>query len=310
MKNNFIINGILGVVVGDALGVPVEFRDREYLKKNPIETMTGNGTYNLPVGTWSDDSSMTLCLAEELLYGVDIEKIGKSFVLWMEAKKWTPHGKVFDIGKVTSFALGKIQTGIFTAEESGSYEENSNGNGSLMRILPLLLETRKITKIEQRYELVRKISSITHAHVRSSLSCFYYLELANFLIDNKNILDCYHQTNISFLELCKKLNLDTKELKHFERITNGEIHEMKENQIFSDGYVIHTLESALWCLLNSSNYRETVLQAVNLGKDTDTTAAVAGGLAGICYDSIPEEWLSQIIKIEEIKNLLIKLSEK
>ena len=311
--NNPIKNGIWGLVVGDALGVPVEFKSRVYLKENPLNDMIGFGTYNQPAGTWSDDSSLALCLADELSKELNLQKIGNSFVKWYYENHWTPHGVVFDIGISTREAITRLKNGE-NAELAGSWEENSNGNGSLMRILPLLFEVQKIKDRIERYELIKKVSSITHGHVRSCLACFYYLEIASFLSAEFEypITEAYKVANHSLLNLLEELEINPKEAELFERITNGKLAELQESSIQSSGYVIHTLEAAIWCLLTTNSYEEAVLKAINLGEDTDTTGAVVGGLAGLFYGmkSIPNEWIDKIARKEDIETLTNKLSDK
>ncbi len=311
--NNPVKNGIWGLVVGDALGVPVEFKSRDYLKQNPLIGMIGFGTYNQPAGTWSDDSSLALCLAEELSKKLNLENIGNSFVKWYYENHWTPHGQVFDIGISTREAITRLKNGK-KAELAGSREENSNGNGSLMRILPLLFEVQKIKDRKEKYELIKKVSSITHGHVRSCLACFYYLEIASFLSSEVKypITDAYKAANLSLLQLMKELEINPNEVELFEQITNGKLAELQESSIQSSGYVIHTLEASIWCLLTTNSYKDAVIKAVNLGEDTDTTGAVVGGLAGLFYGmkSIPNEWIDEIARKEDIEELTNKLSDK
>ena len=311
--NNPIKNGIWGLVVGDALGVPVEFKSRDYLKQNPLTDMIGFGTHNQPEGTWSDDSSLALCLADELTKGLNLQEIGNSFVKWFYENHWTPHGEVFDIGISTREAIIRLKNGE-KAEIAGNWEENSNGNGSLMRILPLLFEVQKIRNRKEKYELIKKVSSITHGHIRSCLACFYYLEFASFLSSDIKypIIDAYKVANHSLLKLTEELEINPKEIELFERITNGKLGKLQENTIQSSGYVIHTLEASIWCLLTTKSYEEAVLKAINLGEDTDTTGAVVGGLAGLFYGikSIPKEWIDKIVRKKEIDDLTDKLSDK
>jgi ADP-ribosylglycohydrolase len=303
-------DAILGLVVGDALGVPVEFQPRDYLKEHPVRDMNGYGTYNQPPGTWSDDSSLALCLAGELTRGVNLQQIAHSFVQWLYHNHWTPHGRVFDVGNNTEAALSRLKNGA-SPEESGSTGEHANGNGSLMRILPLLFYVKNIPDQLQRYEIIRKVSAITHAHVRSTLSCYYYLEFANYLLRGEASFEAYHNANENLTELTRALETDPEEVSHFNRLTGGDIHKLKEEEIESGTYVVHTLEAAIWCILNTSDYPAAVLKAVNLGYDTDTTAAVTGGLAGLIYqaDAIPQPWLDSIARLEEIEAVIRKLSK-
>lgn len=311
--NNPVKSGIWGLVVGDALGVPVEFKSRDYLKQNPLTDMIGFGTYNQPEGTWSDDSSLALCLADELTRGLTLQEIGNSFVKWFYQNHWTPHGEVFDIGISTREAIIRLKDGE-KAELAGNWEENSNGNGSLMRILPLLFEVQKIKDRKEKYELIKKVSSITHGHIRSCLACFYYLEFASFLSSEVKypISDAYKVANHSLLKLTEELEINPKEVELFRRITNGKLTELQEEAIQSSGYVIHTLEASIWCLLTTKSYKEAVLKAINLGEDTDTTGAVVGGLAGLYYgqNSIPKEWIDKIARKKDIEELTNKLSDK
>ncbi len=310
---------LVGVAVGDALGVPVEFRDRAYLRKNPVTDMTGYGTHNQPPGTWSDDSSLTFCLAESLLKGYELRDLANRFVNWYEHTYWTPHGEVFDIGIATSQAIWRLHTDknlVF----AGGTDERSNGNGSLMRILPLLLYT-KDKAIEKRYQCAKEVSSLTHGHIRSVLSCFIYLEYTLQLINGVEKFEAFTnmtQTVNTFLN--ENAVCSQEELNRFHRLLVNPIgdYEIKpiyaypEAEIVASGYVIHSLEAAFWCLLTSHSYQETVLKAVNLGEDTDTTAAIAGGLAGILYgfEQIPTKWVNQLARKDDILNLSERLHRK
>jgi ADP-ribosyl-[dinitrogen reductase] hydrolase len=164
---------LFGVAVGDALGVPVEFKSRQTLQQNPVTDMIGYGTYNLPPGTWSDDSSLTFCLTEALTQDFNLNTIAQNFVKWRNESYWTPHGEVFDIGIATDQAIRRLITGT-KPELAGGFEVHDNGNGSLMRILPLVFYI-KDKEINERYQITKQVSSITHAHIRSVIACFYYL---------------------------------------------------------------------------------------------------------------------------------------
>jgi ADP-ribosyl-[dinitrogen reductase] hydrolase len=175
-----IKDALFGLAVGDALGVPVEFKSRQTIKQNPITGMTGYGTYNLPPGTWSDDSSLTFCLADALTQEFDLNIIGQNFVRWLYQNYWTPYGNVFDAGISTRQAIYNLSTGA-RPDLAGGFDEDENGNGSLMRILPLLFYI-KDKEINDRYQITKQVSSITHAHIRSVIACFYYLEFGRRLL--------------------------------------------------------------------------------------------------------------------------------
>jgi ADP-ribosylglycohydrolase len=307
-----IRGAIYGLVTGDALGVPVEFTLRSELKEQPVTDMIGYGTHSQPPGTWSDDSSLALCLADELIKGYHLNNIAASFLKWYDKKLWTPHGEVFDIGGTTRKAILNLKNGVSPAQ-AGGHNEQSNGNGSLMRILPLLFYVRNIENPLERYNVVREVSGITHAHIRSVLACYYYIEFASFLCDNNGaVTSAYEMTNSFFENLIHQLKPESVEVEKFNRLLSGNLPLLPENEINSGGYVIHTLEASLWCLFKTGSYKEAVLKAINLGGDTDTTACVTGGLAGIIYGahSIPEEWLQQLAKKDDIENLIERFTEK
>jgi len=305
-----IKSALLGVAVGDALGVPVEFQSRQTISKNPVTDMNGYGTYNLPAGTWSDDSSLTFCLAEALTQDFDLNIIGQNFVKWAHENYWTAHGHVFDIGNVTSQAISRLAKGE-KPELAGGFDETDNGNGSLMRMIPLLFYLHN-KPIKERYDITKKVSSITHGHVRSIIACFYYLEFAKQILAGKDKFEIYGNLQTEIPNHLESLAIDPTEITKFDRLLNGDIAKLEEDKIQSSGYVLHTLEASIWCLLTTDNYKDAVLKAVNLGRDTDTTGAVTGGLAGILYglDGIPKKWLLQIAKYDDIENLAERLNEK
>ncbi|WP_138751445.1 ADP-ribosylglycohydrolase family protein [Paenibacillus sinopodophylli] len=303
-------DGIIGLCVGDALGVPVEFLMRQTLRNKPLTDMIGYGTHSQPAGTWSDDSSLVFCLMESAVEfpELDLYDIAERFVNWMEKSVWTPHGVVFDIGNATAFAIERYKDMMIRPDLAGGTSLQSNGNGSLMRILPLAYWLRSRAASE-RMELVSKVSSITHGHPISKIACVIYVELAIHLIDGLPLEDSLIKMRETVLELYK----DEKEhnLNPFKRVLKGNLAEVPEEEIASSGYVVDTLEASLWCLLTTSSYSEAVLRAVNLGEDTDTTGAVTGGLAGLIYgeDTIPAHWISQLVRLGDIQELCQRFEE-
>ncbi|MCF6242492.1 MAG: ADP-ribosylglycohydrolase family protein [Bacteroidales bacterium] len=300
---------ILGLVVGDALGVPVEFKSRAYLSDYPVEDMMGYGTYYQPPGTWSDDSSMTFCTMQALLNGYDLDNTAALFLNWMENAYWTAHDERFDIGITASESLYRYKSSK-DAYNSGSKDEMSNGNGSLMRIMPMAFFTLK-SSVDERFQMIKEVSAITHGHIRSALACYYYVEFAIDLIQGNDKFDAYKSANNKFKEFIKNHQEYKNQIFHFDRLLNGEIHHLPEENVHSSGYVLHSLEASIWCLLNSNSYKETVLKAVNLGEDTDTTAAIAGGIAGLAFgiDSIPELWLDRLARREDIEYLCERFAD-
>ena len=308
MESSNVLSGLMGVCVGDALGVPVEFTSRQERLQNPVTTMIGYGTYRQPPGTWSDDSSLTFCLADSLCQGYNLKAIANSFCQWRYQAKWTAYGEVFDIGGTTSVAIQNLQNQV-NPVEAGETHERSNGNGSLMRILPMVYLSSSVS-FDQLIQWVHECSCLTHGHVRSQMACGIYISIAVQLLKGLDLKSAYLQG----IEQIKPIYYNpvlTQEISRFERILNGKIDQLSINEVQSSGYVIHTLEAALWCLLTTSSYAEAVLKAVNLGEDTDTTGAVTGGLAGLYYgfETIPGEWVEQIARKDDIINLARQLEQ-
>jgi ADP-ribosyl-[dinitrogen reductase] hydrolase len=310
ISENKIKSVLFGVAVGDALGVPVEFNSRQVIKKKPVTDMVGYGTYNLPSGTFSDDSSLTFCLAEALTNEFDLNAIGQNFVKWYLNSYWTPRGKVFDVGAATAQAIHRLSNGE-RPDLAGGFDVTSNGNGSLMRISPLLFYLLD-KPIDDRYEITKQVSSITHGHIRSVIACFYYLEFARQLFMGEDKFEIYENLKIEVSDFLTTIPINQSEVAIFDRLLKGDIYKLTEEKIFSSGYVLHTLEASIWCLLTTNTYEDAVLKAVNLGNDTDTTGAVTGGLAGLLYgiNSIPTKWLKQLARHDDIENLAERLSEK
>ncbi len=309
MKNIWV-NGMMGVVVGDALGMPVQFVDRAELKKNPVETMVGYGTFHMPPGTWSDDSSMALATLDSIRKTGEINyaDIMERFAKWLFFGEYTPAGRAFDQGNTCVEAICKF-VGEKDYRTCGKTGEMANGNGALMRIMPVCLYAYEKVKreewdLKQAIECVHQASALTHNHLRSKMACGIYFFLMKHIIEGygslserlqsgiDDALDFYHEDISNYVELA-----------HYTRLfCLDEFAKSKEAAIKSSGYVVDSLEAAVWSLITTDTLEEGLLKAVNLGGDTDTIGAIAGGLAVLFYgyESVPEEWRKQIIKEEEI----------
>lgn len=303
-----IVRGmILGKAVGDALGVPVEFESRTWLKSNPVTDMSEFGTWSQPVGTWSDDTSLAVAAMDSIarLGRIDYQDIMENFLRWYERDEFTATGVRFDIGNTTYAAIIRFSRRILQPTKCGSTDESSNGNGSLMRILPaplyLFAKNGKIGGDELR--IIHEFSALTHGHAISKISCGIYSLIAAQVLSGKNISDAFKLG----MNDAKKFYGNDPEFAKFNRLCDENFAALPEDEISSGGYVLHTLEAALWCLLNTDNYKAALLKAVNLGGDTDTTGAVAGGLAGIIYgvEGIPADWLAKLKR----RNYLEKLAD-
>ena len=295
-----MLGGLWGSVVGDALGVPVEFRHRAVIAEDPITDLRGYGTYNQPPGTWSDDTSLMLCTLYSLLAAdFDSADMGRRFVNFLDAAYMTPRGLVFDVGIATASAIERLRAGV-AAEDAGGTEENSNGNGSLMRILPVGLRFAGATG-GALVDYAHRASAITHRHPRAQIACGYFCLLVRALLAGLSPLEAYRSAN----QIARGDYANPPfhaELPAYERVLHGHIHELPESEIHSSGYVVHTLEASLWCLLTTQGYEQAVLRAVNLGDDADTVGCVTGALAGLAYglDAVPARWRDKMARRDEL----------
>ena len=317
MKSNKVVDALLGVAIGDAVGVPYEFTSREEMQANPATDMIGHGTYNQPKGTWSDDSSLTLCLAESLVGGYNLKDMSERFIKWMDEAYWTAHNQVFDIGITTSIAISRLRElidegNLDELKRQKDYgNERDNGNGSLMRIIPLLFHI-KGKPIKEQFNIVWEVSALTHRHIRAAMSCMIYLNVAEKLLEGKDKVDAYKEMRVEIAELWDAIDLSEKERKHFDKVIQNDIRDTRIDDLKTGGYVIEVLESSIWFFLNKNSYKDTILSIINLGHDTDTSAAIAGGLAGSYYgqEEMPQEWVASIARLDDIVELTGMMNEK
>ena len=300
---------LFGIAIGDALGVPVEFMSRKHLQANPVVSMREFGTHHQPAGTWSDDTAMSMLLAEQLIEGYDVQKLANRFCHWYQYNQWTPHGEIFDMGVATRNAMDKLAKGV-SALESGECDDYSNGNGSLMRILPLAIYLQN-KPIDQRFCLTKEVSGITHSHIRSVIGCFFAVEFVIQLLKEKDKCDAYYEAQNIVRDYLHLINVKSSEIELYNRILFDDISCITESDIYSSGYILHTLEASLWAFLTTENFKDAVLKAVNLGDDTDTIGSVTGGMAGLFYgfDQIPRDWIETLVKKEDIEELGFRFQE-
>ncbi|MDO4399519.1 MAG: ADP-ribosylglycohydrolase family protein [Coriobacteriia bacterium] len=251
---------VYGAAVGDALGVPYEFRGAGSFT---CTGMASGGAHNQPTGTFSDDTSMLLATCDSIRETghIDPDDMRKRFNDWAMHGEYAVKHVVFDIGGTVSRAL---------AEGVGRDDVRSNGNGSLMRIAPLAFT-------DASDDEVRAVSAITHAHRISTESCVCFVGLLRRLLAGE-----------SWKEALER-NIPAGDEFAFLH----EVASWPQSKVRGTGYVLDTLGASIWCLANTDSYAECVTAAVNFGDDADTTACVAGALAGAVYgyDAIPAEWI-------------------
>lgn len=315
MESSRILGGLFGVAVGDALGVPVEFLPREVVRRDPVLDMRGEGTHQQPKGTWSDDTSMTLCLVEEFLSRVPGEPLDDAaltsildrFLRWRDDDLWTARGDVFDIGNTTTYALSKWKAGI-PLHEVGVRDGKSIGNGSLMRSLPVAIAYMNASD-EALLEAAHAVSRLTHAHPRAQMVCGVYCLYARSLLRG-NSLDVAYRQAVEGARAAYRCPPFSDELPHFDSFLSGELLRREERDVRTNTYALDTMEAAIWVLHRARDFRDAVLTAVNLGWDSDTTGSVTGGLAGIRwgFEAIPSTWIRTLARSEELHDLFSRFA--
>ena len=305
---SIVKDSLYGFIVGDTMGVPVEFEDREKLINKPVTSMLGYGSHDVEEGVYSDDTSMTLATMDSIIKQngiINYNDIADKFCNWVNNNEYTATNKVFDIGMTTKYALIKYFNNKIDATMCGGTNINENGNGSLMRMLPIALYCfyKNIKDDNEIFTLVKNSSSITHAHDISILGCYIYVRYVISLLETKNKISSYN--------FIKKLDYSMfiEEVKlEYSRILFSDISTLNINDINSSGYVVDTLEAVFWIILNCSNYNESIIGAINLGGDTDTIGAITGSIAGILYgyDIISKRWISKLKNKDYIDEIIIK----
>lgn len=270
---------LLGVAIGDALGFPFEGMPREALVGLDLSSFHGEA---FPPGTWSDDTSLTFITAESLVARgrLDLEDLSRRFLHWLREGYFTPFGEAIGVGRATREALLRVERGV-PPQEAGGRGERDNGNGSLMRILPLALWYAKDPLYEAQKAL-HLASSLTHAHPRSLIACGLFGLLVRELVAGSPLKEALLAVKEEGPNLYPAPPFKD-ELSHYGLFFSGKLFSLPREGIRSSGYVVDTLLSAFWVLYHTGSFREAVETAVRLGGDTDTLAAVVGGAAGFYY---------------------------
>ncbi|MDO9084698.1 MAG: ADP-ribosylglycohydrolase family protein [Anaerolineaceae bacterium] len=291
---NRFLGSLLGLAVGDAVGTTVEFKSRGSFE--PVTDMTGGGPFGLPPGAWTDDTSMALCLATSLLEknGFDAEDQMGRYWRWYQEGYLSSTGRCFDIGTTTLNALENFHS--LGNPFSGSTDPKSAGNGSIMRLAPVVMLYYPDLEAILHYSV--KSSRTTHAALECLEACQLFGGILYRALQAENKRDVLVEKDL--------IHFNSESLKE---IAFGDYFEKVESQILGTGYVVRSLEAALWSFWTTETYEEAILKAVNLGDDSDTTAAICGQVAGAFYGEtgIPKHWLEKLVMREEIEDLAEKL---
>lgn len=288
-----LLGGLYGALIGDACGVPYEFRSPSVLPSYDDIDMVPPSDFNrswdhIAVGTYSDDGAQLLCLTECLrdhkFSAVELHEVLRN---WMRHGYMSVNEFTFDVGNQTSAAL---QTDVGTVRNTLN-QDRFNGNGSLMRTLPIVFEFHLPGDI---ILMAKEMSSATHPHIRSQLCCAWYCLIAHYLLTGWNIHDAIDR---AFADLVDRQSEHIDELLY--------IKQFEHNEFTGTGYVVDSFWSALSAVWRSTSYEDAIKKAIQYGNDTDTTACIAGGLAGIIYgySGIPDRWIQELRGKDTIQRL-------
>lgn len=304
---------LMGIAIGEALGVPFESSERTDMLEFPVENMIGCKAYCKPPGTWSHSSALTFCMAESIINGYDLETTTINFIRWKNESLKHTKGYVFDHHNTTIKAICRLEKIMNQSQDENlnisSYTSDFDiSNGSLMRILPLLYVIRdKPTRFQ--FDIIWESSALTHNHIRAAMCCMIYLKVAEHILNGLEKSDAYEQTRFAIKELWEVIDFDVNEIRYFEKIILSDIRTYPIASLRSGVYVIETLEASLWCLLKTDSYKDAVLKSINLGGNTSTTGAITGGLAGLYYgyNTFPDHWIKTLSKRNYIEQLANRL---
>lgn len=303
-----IKDSILGFIVGDAFGVPYEGYQRKNLNKEKIGEMVGYKTHREPAGSWSDDSSMTLATMDSIINhnGFDCEDIMRNFCCWYSNGEYTASGKLFDIGKITRTAILNYRSDE-NIKKCGQGKITDNGNGSLSRMLPVAIYCYyKSLDDGETFDIVSRVSSITHSHKIAILGCFIYVKYMMYIFSGMSIKQAYEAT-MKYRHYIEFAGIRSK--KYFSKLFSGKIDKLSADDISTSGFIMDTLEAVFWLALRSNSYEESIINAVKLGRDADTTAALVGSITGFVYGGIPNRWLDKIKRKDYIIEMIDNFEE-
>lgn len=308
LNENSVKDSLIGFAVGDAFGVPFEFMRRDIIRANGVRKMIGNGSHSVPIGSWSDDTSMIVATMDAIINddAINYNHIMDNYIAWLNGNEFTSIDYTFGVGNTVFKALNRYYNGTDPLKCGGTAIKD-NGNGSLMRILPISLycivnnldsnETKKI---------ISEASSLTHAHDISKLSCYIYTEFLREILRTKN-----PEMSLEYIHSIDYSGFSDEAIEAHKKILSETFIDIDDTEIKQSGYVVDTLEAVLYSILNTYDFESAIICATEMGYDTDTIAGITGSLAGIIYgyESIPEEWTKNLKKYDYLEDLSIKYNK-
>lgn len=296
--------GIIGCAIGDALSLTTKGKSRELLLNQPVLKMEADIKRGIPKGAFGDSTSLMLATTVAInKKGLNYDFIAQNCINWFIGNKFSSVNESFGIGNTTLKSLIRFSKGNLKAYECGAFDFEENGNSSLKMVIPLAYYfTANKSSKEDVYRAIKKVCSITHRHDISACACYIYTHYLMFLLNGNNKLAAYKK-----LKMIDYSMFSNETLEYFSRILVGNLLELGTDEINSTSFVVDTLESVLWCFLQSDNFKDCLIATTNIGDDTTAIGALTGTIAGVYYgtNKMPKIWFEDLRK----KDYLISISE-
>lgn len=293
---------MFGLAIGDAMGAPVEFKKRGTFK--PISEYRSGGKFRLNIGEWTDDTAMALCLAQSL---IDCQRFNpydqmEKYLEWMECGYMSCTGKAIGLGTITMRTLIRYKRN--RQPYTDICHEKFSGNGSLMRLAPICIFYAD--DIDDAVHFASLSSATTHGSTIAIDACRYFAYLVTHLLQGAEKEEIF---SYQFMKNLRSYFKGSPLHESLDSIIRGCFKNKSKKGIVSSGYVVHSLEAALWSFYHSETFEEAILNAVNLGDDADTVGAITGQIAGAyySYDTIPDKWVNDLNQFELIESITYKL---
>ena len=312
-EQDLVKDCLMGFAVGDAFGVPVEFMSREQVRKVNLNDMIGCDTPNMfksrwgsliPAGSYSDDTAMLISSMDSISKNngeINYDDLMKRFVKWWSKGEYSSLDFPFGLGGIVMKSLNRYLKGVEPLE-CGGKDYMDNGNGSLMRILPFSLYCiMNELNEKETCEIISNASSLTHANDISKMSCFIFTEMLRGIVSYKNASLALGR--IQYIDYSKYFSKEA--IDAHRKLLRGSFAYLSDDKINESGYVVDTLESAIYSIEKTKDYESAIKMAVNLGYDTDTVAGVTGALAGALYgmENIPDRWISKLRRKDYLEDI-------
>lgn len=299
----------IGFAIGNAMGLPVEGESRENLIDSPVINMIGEGVFDVKKGTWGFDTSQFLIMMDSMTHmrEVSCNDIADCFIECIRNGQYTVQGTLFDIDKTTEKAIQKyeIERDVTNCGEGGIKD---NDNGALPRMIPLAIYCHyNHLRDREIYELAKSVTSITHCNDVSILGSYILVKYILFILNGKDKYASYNM--IKFLDYSEFFDMDTVEF--YNRLLKTNINKLNVEDLKSEKYIVYTLETVLWIILNCQSAPEAIVGGINLGGDTSMIGALCGSISGMIngLSDVPAKWLNSLEKIEYIEKIVSKFED-